>query len=130
ATGLSPATVRDVRKRTDRGEDPVPAKYRVPDGRRSMASGTGHRLAQARQLDERVNPDMLLTKLQNDPSVKFSETGRHALRWLYHHTVDADTCQRLGRNVPDHWTALVAALARSCAMAWTVLAEQLEQRAS
>ncbi|MFD9393249.1 ParB/RepB/Spo0J family partition protein, partial [Streptomyces sp. NPDC060000] len=28
ASGLSPATVRDVRRRVERGEDPVPARYR------------------------------------------------------------------------------------------------------
>jgi ParB-like chromosome segregation protein Spo0J len=132
ATGLSPATVRDVRSRTDRGEDPVPARYRAAEKRDlSMASSAAHQPGgQARQLELRVNREALLSKLQNDPSVKFNETGRHTLRWLYHHAVDSDNCQRLGHSVPDHWTTLVAALARSCATAWIVLAEQLEQRSA
>jgi ParB-like chromosome segregation protein Spo0J len=44
ATGLSPATVRDVRQRIDRGEHPVPARYRrsgeqsAPDPRATAGS--------------------------------------------------------------------------------------------
>jgi ParB-like chromosome segregation protein Spo0J len=130
ATGLSPATVRDVRTRTDKGEDPVPPKYRTDQSRdlSSAPSSAQRHSAHARQLEMRIDRETLLAKLQNDPSVRFSEGGRHVLRWLHHHTVDSESCQDLGSSVPDHWATLIADLARSCALAWTGLAEQLEQR--
>lgn len=138
ATGLSPATVRDVRARIDRGEDPVPDKYRVagirekrdfapvsPRPRPLRASGGGHTWRREVYADR----NMLLAKLRHDPSLKFNEAGRNALRWLHHHTVDTGSLENLGRGLPDHWAPIVAGLARSCATAWTQLAEQLEQRA-
>ncbi|WP_326718387.1 MULTISPECIES: ParB N-terminal domain-containing protein [unclassified Streptomyces] len=130
ATGLSPATVRDVRHRTDRGEDPVPERYRAaedPDSlqaRRARSKPGG----MAKQLDVPIDRQMLLTKLMNDPSVRFSESGKYTLRWLYQYTVDPQSCQSLGQNVPHHWAELVADLARNCATAWTMLADQLEER--
>lgn len=132
ATGLSPATVRDVRRRADRGEDPVPERYRTPAGPQLLHAvrtlpKTG---AQPRQSAMEIDGKTLLTKLMHDPSVRFSEAGKYTLRWLYQYTVDAPSCQGLGENVPDHWAELVADLARNCAMAWTALAEQLEERAA
>ena len=130
ATGLSPATVRDIRQRTDRGEDPVPPRYRTAD---NLDSTTAPRLARksdsrTKRGDVRVDRHTLLAKLRNDPSLRFSEAGRHTLRWLHHHTVDFQSCETLCHSVPDHWTTIVADLARDCATAWTMLAEQLEQR--
>jgi ParB-like chromosome segregation protein Spo0J len=125
ATGLSAATVRDVRKRLDRGEDPVPARYRDAASRDFSAVPRPRRPSgQGAQVDRRT----LLAKLMNDPSIRFNEAGRHVLRWLHHYTVDPETCQRMAVSVPDHWHMPIADLARSCAAAWIMLAEQLEQR--
>jgi len=130
ATGLSPATVRDVRIRTGRGEDPVPAKYRDAE---SQGPPCGHRPAPqdetpARRPTVRIDSSSLLAKLVSDPSLKSNETGRSMLRWLHRHTVDPESCQGLGTSVPDHWATPVAELARNCAMAWLRLADQLEKR--
>ena len=130
ATGLSPATVRDVRIRTRRGEDPVPAKYRDAE---SQDSACGPRPvppdeAAARRATVRIDCRALLAKLVSDPSLKSNETGRLMLRWLHRHTVDTESCQDVGTGLPDHWAAPVAELARSCAEAWLVLADQLEKR--
>ncbi|WUH90960.1 ParB N-terminal domain-containing protein [Streptomyces sp. NBC_00433] len=141
ATGLSPATVRDVRLRTDRGEDPVPAKYRkAPDPAgpvsrpcppaaepvREQAPDTApvRRQAGGPGMDGRA----LLSKLMSDPSLRFSEAGRVALRWLHHHAVDLDACRGVGGTIPDHWSAPVADLARACATAWLTLADELDER--
>jgi hypothetical protein len=130
ATGLSPATVRDVRKRTDRGEDPVPDRYRtaenpaLPTEARPMRKPGG----QSRQMDEPIDRQVLMAKLMNDPSVRFSESGKYTLRWLYQYSVDERSCQALTESVPQHWAQLVADLARGCALAWEALAEQLEER--
>ncbi|MFF0018041.1 ParB N-terminal domain-containing protein [Streptomyces sp. NPDC005374] len=133
ATGLSPATVRDVRMRTGRGEDPVPAKYRetssvhldpepcptpqetLPVRRPAPGPAT-------------VDGKALLAKLVSDPSLRFSESGRVTLRWLHHHAVDPESCRGVGSTIPNHWSLPIAELARSCAMAWLMLAEELDER--
>jgi ParB-like chromosome segregation protein Spo0J len=134
ATGLSAATVRDVRRRVDRGEDPVPGKYRrteMPDsGPVTAVTRAPRRSGGSRAIRIEVPTDRrtLLAKLSCDPSLRFSDAGRTTLRWLLHHTVDAAALESLHRGLPDHWAPFVASLARSCAAEWTRLAEQLEQR--
>jgi ParB-like chromosome segregation protein Spo0J len=132
ATGLSPATVRDVRMRTERGEDPVPAKYRdsVPVEAPLAARPAPPVPAPARRETtvSCVDGKALLAKLVNDPSLRHSENGRVTLRWLHHHTVDLDSCRGVEGSIPDHWSTPIAELARSCAMAWLMLADELEKR--
>jgi ParB-like chromosome segregation protein Spo0J len=132
ATGLSPATVRDVRQRIDRAEDPVPQRYRgAVDVDANGDADTDARLvrrtvSRPRPLNGQVDPRPLLAKLRNDPSLRFNDAGRRTLRWLHQHMVDADSWE--GHSVPDHCAPVVADLARMCALSWTTLAEQLEQR--
>jgi ParB-like chromosome segregation protein Spo0J len=125
ATGLSPATVRDVRQRLERGEDPVPERYRYREGEsRDFAAAP----RQPRRQAQLIDPKPLLAKLMNDPTVRLSERGRNLVRWLHRYVVDASDCSRAAAAVPDHWTLPVAGLARNCAAAWTELAEQLERK--
>jgi hypothetical protein len=132
ATGLSPATVRDVRIRTYRGEDPVPARYRKIEGDGAAAGAQETAcvpVALVGQPQVWVDRATLLAKLVGDPTLRFTETGRLALRWLHLHSIDYKSCQGVEHRIPDHWAAPVAELARSCAMAWLMLADQLEKRA-
>ena len=136
ATGLSPATVRDVRQRTGRGEDPVPARYRErpepsdDDATRPSGPRPLHRAAPIRRADVVGDREELLARLMNDPSVRFSANGRYTLRWLYHYALDVESCSTLRSTVPDHWALAVAELARGCAQAWSELAERLETRST
>ncbi len=134
ATGLSAATVRDVRQRIDRGENPVPSRMR-PAAQLERATSAMPRsqpiLPRARWTRYKEPPadrQTLLAKLSNDPSLRFSEAGRHLLGWLHRHTVDADGLEKLCYGVPDHWAPVVAELARTCAAAWTGMADRLDQR--
>ena len=127
ATGLSPATVSDVRQRANRGEDPVPDRYR----RRSDDSSSGRvaagRRRSSRAMQQTVDLDVLLAKLRNDPALRYNESGRQTLRWLYQHAVGVDSFQELVSNLPDHWSEVVAEFAASCAQSWDSLAESLSQ---
>ncbi|MGW0792267.1 hypothetical protein ACWD04_29575 [Streptomyces sp. NPDC002911] len=137
ATGLSPATVRDVRQRIERGENPVPGRYRTTTGSDGHVETTPGAAAPARQrppAPARVTRGMvdrqkLLAKLSEDPSLRHTEAGRRALRWLHHYSVDGAGIETLGSGLPCHWVPEVAALARNCAAAWNELAAQLQQRA-
>lgn len=131
-TGLSPATVRDVRRRTESGLDPVPDRYR-PAAERGTIKEVVRQLPRPEQngcLNLPSDREAMLAKLMSDPSVRFSQAGKYTMRWLYHYTVDTESCRNLGSTVPDHWVRTVATIARGCAMAWTALADELENRSS
>ncbi len=141
ATGLSPATVRDVWERIKRHEDPVPAKYLGDQDAVTLApasQATAPTIADispgrtGRVGGGRTNADtrVLLAKLSNDPSLKLKEAGRRTLHWLRQHVVDSRSCGGLVDGVPDHCAPVVANLARSCATAWVMLAEELEERSA
>jgi ParB-like chromosome segregation protein Spo0J len=133
ATGLSLATVLDVRQRIRRGEDPVPQRYRptqqpdIPTTPELRPAGA-HRAPRSRRHETPTDQDTLLAQMRRDPSLRFSETGRRSLRWLHDHVVDADGLDNLSRGLPDHWAPVMAEVARRCASAWSRLAEQLERR--
>ncbi|MFJ3018499.1 ParB/RepB/Spo0J family partition protein [Streptomyces collinus] len=133
ATGLSPSTVHDVRRRVLQGEDPVPARYRTETEQGSpgppvayppCTSTASHPQCAGGSVDQRV----LLAKLRRDPSLRFNDSGRHILRWLHRHTVDAEGAEKLCRDLPDHWVPVIADLAWNYAAMWTSLAETLHGR--
>ncbi|GAB3433156.1 hypothetical protein [Flindersiella endophytica] len=134
ATGLSVATVRDVRQRVERHEDPVPPRYRPvakadPPPVSRLPRRTG---GQPPRFGGHDSPQKLLEKLRNDPALRFNDAGRRTLRWLHQHAVQLDGCdgwEDVGLNLPEHCAPVVADLARTCADVWMKLAEQLEQQA-
>ncbi|KOV78309.1 ParB N-terminal domain-containing protein [Nocardia sp. NRRL S-836] len=118
AAGVSPGTVRDVRRRLSQGLDPVPERMRAAE--RSEAA-----LPQART-EVRV-PGTTLPILRRDPSLRFSEHGRLVLRWLEAHAVSPGEWVAVVDGMPSHCRELVADLARGCAEAWTEMADALER---
>ncbi|WP_218578913.1 ParB/RepB/Spo0J family partition protein [Phytohabitans houttuyneae] len=119
--GVSPSTVRDVRKRIERGEDPVPSVRRGRgdgSGVKSFGVGgvEGPRLAS------------MLRGLQSDPSLRFTESGRMLLRWIFSRAIRSDERLDVVGKVPPHCTYIVANVARVCADEWLQLANELEQR--
>jgi ParB-like chromosome segregation protein Spo0J len=115
--GVSPSTVRDVRKRIQRGEDPVPQMRRHrAEGRPAAALPTGPALV------------ALLQGLQTDPALRFTESGRSVLRWIFTRVVKSDERVDIAGKVPPHCTYIVANVARACADEWLRLANELEQR--
>lgn len=133
STGLSPATVRDVRIRINEGKDPVPTRYSHPAGPRPVAASPprGNTASPGRGNASRPGPasyKAVLSKLMDDPSLKFSDSGRGLVRWLGRYCLDAGDSEAQARNVPDHWAGPLADLARSCAGSWSSFADQLERR--
>ncbi|MFI5916401.1 ParB N-terminal domain-containing protein [Dactylosporangium sp. NPDC051541] len=114
--GVSPSTVRDVRLRIERGENPLPA----PRPRRDSEPAD----------DRMTGPDLavVLQGLQNDPALRFSESGRGLLRWIFSRALRADEWVDVADKVPPHCTYIIADLARTCAEEWRQLAEDLEER--
>jgi hypothetical protein len=124
--GLAPSTVMDVRARLRDGRDPVPAKQHVgaphDDGRKSRR--TSQPAKGSRALDRAHAVDTL----KRDPSLRFSELGRHLLRWLEAHPTDVPAWRNVVDHLPAHCVDLVARLARDSANTWCEVADYLEQR--
>jgi hypothetical protein len=118
--GVSPSTARDVRLCIERGDDPLPAGRPRRDG--DPVAGADP--------DRPAGPDLvlILQGLQNDPSLRFSESGRALLRWIFSRAIRADEWTDIADKVPPHCLPIIANLARTCAEEWRQLADQLEER--
>jgi hypothetical protein len=108
--GISPGTVRDVRQRVLRGEDPVGSARPRPGGHAARDRGT------------------LLRDLRRDPSLRLTERGRGLLTWLAARAAGPAGLDDLVGGVPEHCLYLVARLARQCADEWQAAANGLEER--
>lgn len=118
AAGVSPGTVRDVRRRLSAGMDPVPERMRAAE-RADAVLPAGR--------TEVRDPDATLPILRRDPSLRFNEHGRLVLRWLEAHAVSSGEWAGVVSGVPSHCRELVADMARGCAEAWVEMAEALER---
>lgn len=132
AVGTSLGTVRDVRDRVDRGNAPV------PDSRRAGANGGETKNADSTPAQEHSTSTGLrdsgqrqatLDRMCNDPSLRFSASGRNSVRWLYSQMSRLDQWQELVDDIPLHWTEVIADLARGCADSWQEFAAACESRA-
>ncbi|MFD1939812.1 ParB/RepB/Spo0J family partition protein [Nonomuraea mangrovi] len=126
--GISPSTVRDVRDRLRRGENPVPERRRPgnPNEQLTPECKLQERIKSLQSFDCR---DEILQKLSKDPTVRMTDKGRAMLRWL------SSQCQQvekgrefLADNVPDHCSSLIADLACSFANSWLSIAGEMRSR--
>lgn len=125
--GVSPATVRDVRRRLARGEGPVPAGAAVACADAGAAK-LGH--TERPGADEMLpSPEVMLRKLLRDPALRHNEQGRYLLRLLQLTEAGAQDWPSVTAAVPPYSAASVARLARHYAQSWLDLAEELEDRA-
>jgi ParB-like chromosome segregation protein Spo0J len=128
--GISVGTAHDVRKRMQRGEDPVHSRQPGTRPGRAMSTTLSHQAAAARRPAVDVadfDPRTLLESLVQDPAIRQSESGRGMLRWLHAHAVRGSDIDGLVDAVPAHRTDCVIALAESFAAVWHRIADGLVQ---
>jgi len=126
--GVSVGTAHDVRKRMQRGEDPVlPRQSGVRPGGSSPAPLSGHVAGNRRRPRDVTDfdPRPLLESLVQDPAIRQSESGRGLLRWLHSHVVRGADVSQFVESVPPHRTESVVALAEHCAGVWHRIADNL-----
>ncbi|GAA3865656.1 ParB N-terminal domain-containing protein [Saccharothrix violaceirubra] len=100
AAGVSPGTVRSVKERLRAApEEPPPV----------------------------ADPGALISRLRQDPSVRFNEANRALLRLLDAHASTDHAWPRFASQLPEHCTELVRTLARRYAHRWAELAEELDR---
>ncbi|BBZ29279.1 hypothetical protein MMAD_35740 [Mycolicibacterium madagascariense] len=125
--GISPNTVRDVRNRLSRGEDPVGcanrarrATGRPPATQSRSPAGASHVGAEPSMS---VRP--LLASLSRDPALRMSDSGRELLRWLHLHAVEDVDVAALMAATPRHRQAQLAEIAARCSVNWSVIAHKM-----
>ncbi|WP_231334620.1 ParB/RepB/Spo0J family partition protein [Actinomadura graeca] len=131
AAGISPETVRDVKNRVMRGEDPLPQGR----SRELLGQGAAGTLATSAALP--VTPasapgsappsSAVIERLRADPALRFNENGRDLLRLLNLHTLRTEDWNKIVDSVPPHRKEAVAHLARDCARKWLELASLIER---
>jgi ParB-like chromosome segregation protein Spo0J len=126
--GVSPATVRDVRERLGRGEDPAPARQPAQQRRQGLTANSGPDRAVAEAPPPVADRADVLRKLSKDPSLRFTDSGRELLRLLFAHGRGPGGWQKFLGRIPPHSSYLVAKLARAYADEWLRFAAQLELR--
>jgi hypothetical protein len=127
AVGISPGTVRDVRARLSRGEDPVP----TPSGDNRVTSQGRDFMPPPLTADDAGQPadvNPVLATLSKDPSLRMSDAGRELLRWLRLHAVNSVDSAKMVDTVPDHCIDHLVVLASRCSANWARIAHDLSQR--
>ncbi|PRY41291.1 streptomycin biosynthesis protein [Umezawaea tangerina] len=117
--GIAPSTALDVRRRLQSGADPAVTR------RKATEAETGPVSAGTPQPQREVNPEEILRRLRNDPSLRFTEAGKSLLRWLGAHTVEDGLAALPLDAIPTHCIGTVADLAQYNAGSWARLSEQL-----
>jgi hypothetical protein len=130
-SGVSPATVSDVRRRLAAGESPMPSNAE-PD--ESPGTDRGGSLAErpgsdARESQGYMDPGPVLEKLLRDPSLRHKEGGRQLLHLLRQNVVGVQDLMDLSDVVPPHCRSLVINLAQHYRDAWQCFAEKLGESA-
>jgi ParB-like chromosome segregation protein Spo0J len=130
--GISPETVRDVRRRMRDGKDPVRVGKTGREGswprqaRRRTVPAPQEVLSSA-AIQNRIRA---VSRLRADPALRFSESGRSLIRLLSAHGVDEGAWRTMIDNVPAHCSARVAGLCRELAEMWAEAAARLDAKAS
>ncbi|HEY1919954.1 MAG TPA: ParB/RepB/Spo0J family partition protein [Streptosporangiaceae bacterium] len=126
--GISVGTAHDVRKRMQRGEDPLHTRqHGARAEHHSRADLTGQIVAARRPGHDVTDfdPRPLLESLIQDPALRQSESGRIMLRWLHAHVVRGADVDQFVDAVPPHRTDCAISLAEHCAGVWHRIADRL-----
>lgn len=96
---------------------PLPRRQQKPSSRGMAAIG-----------DPPADCGQLLQRLCNDPSLRFTDSGRSLLRVLHLGLAAVRDCRQSVETVPPHCVHPVTELARGVAAGWLELAEALRER--
>lgn len=119
--GISPATVRDVRLRMERGDPPAPARLTPVPSEPAQPTPA--------ERPEPPSPAAVVERLLRDPSLRNSERGRGMLRLLHLNATSTDQLEGMAATLPPHCVTTVAQLARLYSQMWQSFAAELNGRA-
>lgn len=129
SAGISPATVRDVRQRLERGDDPIPGRLRTAVGHMNgTLPHTGSVGLHPVMEPVQSTSGTLLEKLTRDPSLRSKEQGRRLLRLFHHNDAGMQEWSTMAAAVPPHCAGLVIQAARLYGQTWLKFAQDLDKR--
>ncbi|MGP3947615.1 ParB/RepB/Spo0J family partition protein [Streptomyces sp. 7N604] len=129
AASISPETVRDVRNRMLRGEDPLPQPRRKQaNGERSVVPRSNFGPVAVPDRTSVQDRAAVVERLKADPALRFSDTGRTLLRLLTIHTTSMEELDKLIEKVPPHCGGIVSHLASECAGTWAEFALRVQRK--
>lgn len=128
--GVSPATVRDVRVRLERGDAPLPSATSVEPDSPGGAPDEGEPETETAapsvmKPDNPLRIRNLLVQLRDNPAVRHSESGRAMLRLLAVGAAGPRDCERFAHEVPGFCHTQIVELAQLIGGAWSALADGL-----
>jgi len=127
--GISPTTVRDVRRRLQEGLPPGPGRPGAAGGDGDTAGGRPVS-PPARRPKVPPAPAAVLERLLRDPSLRHHDQGRRLLRLLLQSdAAGTRELPGLAATVPSHCMAMVAQLACHYGRMWLGFAQELNDRA-
>lgn len=135
SAGVSIGTAHSVRKAQRSGRAPVRMGNGSSQDQADDAAPQSEvpRSPGARTTPSRFPPgsdkNAILSRLARDPSLRFTDSGRELLRWLYGHAIDQSDWLAFMSTIPAHCAVSIAKVARQSAEAWGEMAEQLDQAA-
>lgn len=129
--GLSPSTVRDVRTRLKRGEDPLlhtneNRSLTTPSEPESKLSDTLDRLNSPLHPDKPADLGALLAVLSRDPALRMSASGRDLLRWMHQRAVKSSDVEKIADAILPHTRDHIIEFAYQCAVNWSNIARDLQ----
>jgi ParB-like chromosome segregation protein Spo0J len=141
ASGISAATVLDVRRRLERGESPVPMK--LTPGYSSSGTGGSAQTADAQpgygavaaparsasKPSPAQDPTAAVQKLLHDPSLRDNEQGKEMLRLLQINAIGAEQLPAMTGFIPPHCVGTIVQLSRQYARMWQQFSHELNERA-
>ena len=126
AAGVSPNTVRDVRRRMNRGEI---SSAELPTNR-ARDSHPRHGLHPVPAPQSTFDPATTMDNLKRDPSVRYTDRGRELLRLLDLQLGDSRMYEVFLHSLPPHCLPAVISLARHISTVWDEFANRLDGRLS
>jgi ParB-like chromosome segregation protein Spo0J len=121
--GISIGTARDVRTRVQQGKDPVSAKL-------ADKVNPGKPEARHEATDYKIDSRYLsyMQRLENDPSIRFTDMGKFLLHCLRLHAAGRAHHAKLIVWMPEHSINRIVHMARCCSSWWAEVADDLEIR--
>ncbi|WP_182909767.1 ParB/RepB/Spo0J family partition protein [Microbispora sp. H13382] len=129
AAGVSPNTVREVRRRMLQEKDTAPDAGKTAGQEDRAASGEVAAQVTEPSIPEPHIPepsiDGVLRRLSKDPSLRFTESGRSTIRWFFSRVLRPREWAGVIDGLPPHTAFVLAAVADRCAAEWRDLACRL-----
>jgi hypothetical protein len=105
---------------------PAPVRDREASPRRRTGLAAHHHARTGH--DEMRDRGAVLHNLSRDPSLRFNESGRTVLKWLFARATGPDGWEKMIGAIPSHCAYQVADIARGFAEEWAAFAQHLEER--